>query len=123
MDFPTSDENYVTDWIASINGMTFASNLCEKSKTTVSLKRKRAKRVRRVDFVDIDYRKTTDGLLIRNLKCPNFRQKFRVPFQLFEILFKICGDNNVFQIKNLVKIPIEIKLLCCLRVLGRDDCA
>jgi hypothetical protein len=70
--------------------------------------------------------------MIRNpgLKCPNtqlgatFRRKFCVPFQLFEILVKICGDNNVFQIKDLsrVKIPIGKKVLCCFRVLGRDDC-
>jgi Plant transposon protein len=132
MDFPTIDENYVTDWIASIDGMIFAANLCKKSATTVPLKRKRAKRVRREDFDDIDYSKTTWGLLIRNplVKFPDnhlgktFRRRFRVPFQLFEILVKICSDNNVFAIKNLsrVKIPIEIKLLCCLRVLGRDDC-
>jgi Plant transposon protein len=53
-----------------------------------------------------------------------FRRRFRVPFQLFEILVRIRGDNNLFAITNLsrVKIPMKIKLLCCLRVLGRDDC-
>ena len=132
MDFPAIDENYVTDWIASIDGMIFASNLCQKSETTGFLKRKRAKRVQRDDFIGIDYTKTTWGLLIRNplVKSPDnqlgktFRRRFRVPFQLFEILVKICSDNNIFEIKNpsRVKIPIEIKLLCCLRVLGRDDC-
>jgi Plant transposon protein len=132
MDFPAIDENYATDWIASIDGMIFASNLCQKSETTGFLKRKRAKRVQRDDFIGIDYTKTTWGLLIRNPLVKSrdnqlgktFRRRFRVPFQLFEILVKICSDNNIFEIKNpsRVKIPIEIKLLCCLRVLGRDDC-
>ena len=53
-----------------------------------------------------------------------FTRRFRVPFQLYEILVDIHRDQNIFGIKNTarVKIPIEIKLLCCLQVLGRDDC-
>ena len=53
-----------------------------------------------------------------------FRRRFRLPFQLFLILVEICRDNNVFEVTNYsrTKIPIEIKLLCYLRVLGRDDC-
>ena len=42
-----------------------------------------------------------------------FRMRFRVSFQLYEILVDICRDQNIFGIKNTarVKIPIEVKLL------------
>ena len=131
MNFPDIDANYVNDWIASIDGMIFSSNLV-RNRETNPLKRKRAKRTRREEFVNIDYTKTAWGMMIRNplVKFPDnrfgkqFRRRFRVPFQLYEILVDICRDQNIFGIKNTarVKIPIEIKLLCCLRVLERDDC-
>ena len=52
-----------------------------------------------------------------------FRRRFRVPFPLFEYLVDICRDYNVFEMKNTQKerIPIQIKLLVCLRILGRGN--
>ena len=131
MDFPAINEDYVTDWIASEDGMIFCSKLLKRPEQTAP-KTKRAKRVRREEFIGIDYTKTSWGLIIRNplVRFPDnrygrqFRRRFRVPFQLYEILVQICVDKNVFGIKqpSRTKIPIEIKLLCCLRILGRDDC-
>ena len=52
-----------------------------------------------------------------------FRRRFRVPFHIFNFLCRICKLKNVFEIKDESKviIPIEIKVLICLRILGRDE--
>lgn len=131
MEFPDVDGDFVSDWIASMDGMIFCSNLVKRPDNSTA-KKQRSKRVRREEFLNIDYTRTAWAQMIRNplVKFPDnrygrqFRRRFRVPFQLFEILVKICTDKNVFGIKQptRAKIPIEIKLLCCLRVLGRDDC-
>jgi hypothetical protein len=53
-----------------------------------------------------------------------FKNRFRIPFQLYLILVNICREHNIFEVKNYLrtKIPVEIKSLCCLRVLGREHC-
>lgn len=94
--------------------------------------RKRKSPEMRQEFKDLDYTKTTWGTLIRNplVKFPDnrhgklFKRQFRVPLQLYEIIVSLCKDKNVFgeKVGSRVKVPIEIKLLCCLRVLGRDEC-
>ena len=120
MNSPDIDANYVNDWIATIDGMIFSSNLVRNTETNPP-KRKRAKRTRRKEFVNIDFTKTAWGKMIRNplVKFPDnrfgkqFRMRFRVSFQLYEILVDICRDQNIFGIKNTarVKIPTEVKLL------------
>ena len=77
-----------------------------------------------------------------------FRRRFRLPFPVFkEILIPKCEEYNIFDnerpgnhaficiyiifkftitaciLNGLGKIPIEIKILGCLRILGRDSCA
>ena len=87
MNFPEIDANYVNDWIASIDGMMFSSNLIRKRETNPP-KRKRAKRTMREEFANIDYTKTKWGMMISNplVKFPDnrfgklFRRRFRVPF-------------------------------------------
>ena len=111
--------------------MIFCSNLLNRPEG-IPPKPKRAKRVRREEFISIDYTTISWGLVIRNplVRFPDnrygrqFRRRFRIPFQLFEIHVKICREKNVFGIKqpSRTRIPIEIILLCCLRILGRDDC-
>ena len=53
-----------------------------------------------------------------------FRNRFRVPFSMFEEMIVECKDANIF---GRTQIPVEFKLLGCLRVLGRgaycDDVA
>ena len=80
----------------------------------------------------IDYQLTNWGRLISDplvndpthLKGKIFRRRFRVPFCLFKFIVSCCKEKNVFEVKDEVRsvIPIEIKVLICLRVLGRDKC-
>ena len=62
---------------------------------------------------------------IRNPKCKQgkeFRRKFRVPFPVFEkVLVPECERLNVFEVvdKSRVRVPTEIKVLTCLRILSR----
>ena len=52
-----------------------------------------------------------------------FRRRVRLPYPLYKFFLKICGDYNIFGSIYTSKIPIECKLLGCLRILGRDACA
>lgn len=52
-----------------------------------------------------------------------FRRRFRVPFPVFNYLIDVCKEKDVFEVKRNSLIPIEIKLMICLRILGRDCCA
>jgi hypothetical protein len=52
-----------------------------------------------------------------------FRRRFRLPYPLFQILVNECNQNNVFEQKYHCRIPIEAKVLACLRILGRDASA
>ena len=53
-----------------------------------------------------------------------FRRRFRLPHFIFVFLCNTCKRENIFEIKaeDRVKIPVEIKILICLRALGRDEC-
>jgi hypothetical protein len=51
-----------------------------------------------------------------------FRRNFRVPFPVFDkVLVPECNRLNVFEVHSLsrVRVPTEIKVLICLRILGR----
>jgi len=53
-----------------------------------------------------------------------FKRRFRVPFPLFnDILLPIVEKEDIFECRNVCRIPISIKLLACLRILGRDSTA
>ena len=55
-----------------------------------------------------------------------FRRRFRVPFALFDkILVPKCREANIFATisEARVRIPLEFKLLMCLRILGRGNVA
>lgn len=123
---------FLQQWIASADGMAMSTKFINLNPECDPPRQKRKSPEMREEFKYIDYTKTDWGLLIRNplVRFPDnrhgklFRRRFRVPFQLFEIIVEICKEKNIFGAKNLsrIKIPIEIKLLCCLRVLGRDEC-
>ena len=51
-----------------------------------------------------------------------FKRRFRVPFGLFmDELVPKCRDGNIFNTSedNKVRVPLEFKILICLRILGR----
>jgi hypothetical protein len=51
-----------------------------------------------------------------------FRRRFRVPFRLFqEVLVPMCKEANIFHMRYDSKVPLELKLMACLRILGRDS--
>jgi len=54
-----------------------------------------------------------------------FRRRFRVPFPIFEYVVDLCREHNIFDMNSCFKerIPIQIKVLVCLRILGRANCA
>ncbi len=52
-----------------------------------------------------------------------FRRRFRVPFPVFKYLVYLCNHYNIFDMERASAIPIELKLMVCLRILGRDVCA
>lgn len=52
-----------------------------------------------------------------------FRRRFRLPFNLFQQFVEDVRGAGIFPHKRISKIPIEFKVLCCLRILGRDSCA
>ncbi|CAM9614188.1 unnamed protein product, partial [Ectocarpus fasciculatus] len=51
-----------------------------------------------------------------------FRRRFRLPYPLFknEVLL-MCKQHRIFGKSHV--IPIEFKVLACLRILGRGNCA
>lgn len=69
---------------------------------------------------------TEPDILFRDISSKNgklFRRHFRLPFRLFEHLAQLCKFHNIFNVKRESKIPVEAKVLACLRILGRDSCA
>ena len=52
-----------------------------------------------------------------------FRRRFRLPHPLYNYLVELCVRYNIFDMKNKSPIPIELKVLACLRILARDNCA
>lgn len=90
------------------------------------------KRRRRRTEVVADFWSTSWGLLITNPTTNDdstregrlFRRRFRVPFPVFrQVLVPLCADKNIFQQRRTSAIPDEIKILMCLRILGRNSCA
>ncbi len=78
-----------------------------------------------------DYNSTPWGQLLRHpllLKPESpqykiFRRRFRLPPPLFFQLVDKCKAVNIFQtVYECIKIPFEIKILICLRILARDHC-
>jgi hypothetical protein len=55
----------------------------------------------------------------------SFRRRFRISYPLFLSLWAFCAEKNIFGIikrSNRVIIPVEIRLLICLRILARGEC-
>ena len=58
-------------------------------------------------------------------KANSFRRRFRVPYQLyFKVLVPMCKEKDIFRNNpRKFSIPIELKALVALRILGRDATA
>lgn len=52
-----------------------------------------------------------------------FRRRFRVPYPLFVSLVEEINELNLFDERYYSRIATEFKVLCCLRILGRDTVA
>ncbi len=49
-----------------------------------------------------------------------FRLRFRIPYGVFKhVLIPICIKENIFDLVRKSRIPIQFKLLVCLRIIGR----
>jgi hypothetical protein len=81
----------------------------------------------------INFNETNWGKMLNNPETqdPNstegkkFRRRFRIPYPLFkECLVPLCKEHNIFNLKKERKgiIPIELKIMAALRVLGRGSC-
>lgn len=79
-----------------------------------------------------DYWETTWGKMVKNpesyehgtLAYKKFRNKFRMPCELFRDHFiPKLEEYNVFPSKYQSRIPVEIKAMIGLRILGRGNCA
>ena len=61
--------------------------------------------------------------IVGSKQYKDFRLNFRIPIQLFDHLVDICRKYNIFEEKKQdMKIHMKYKLLCCLKILGRDLC-
>ena len=80
----------------------------------------------------INYWETKWGQMLLNplIKDPasklakKFRRRFRVPYPLFsELLVPECKRVNLFNttFENMIRVPIEFKILIALRILGRGN--
>jgi hypothetical protein len=89
------------------------------------LPKKRQKR----DLSTTKFDETAWGKLISRADVHNprtrlgklFRRRFRLPFPLFSELVSLCRGKNIFRPSKI--IPVELKVLACLRILGRGSCA
>ena len=59
---------------------------------------------------------------IRSRAGRKFRRRYRVPYPLFQQLVQLCTQHGIFPSTRKSRIPVEFKVLACLRVLGRDSC-
>ena len=108
-------EKVITEWIIRDFDKTFP----QKNKK---------KRVRRIFKKDLW--KSSWGELItcsevsdpRSYQGRIFKRRFRIPYGLFvDQIVPMCRERNIFGIKDesRVRVPLEFKILICLRILGR----
>ena len=89
------------------------------------------KRRRTIRETTLEFWESQWGKLLLNPNVGNhgsvegrrFRRRFRLPYQLFQYLCELCARENIFDMVNKSPIPMELKILACLRILARDNCA
>lgn len=92
-------------------------------------KKKKRKRLTKIDLYNTEWMLALKNPEINDEYSPvatTFRRRFRIPFIIFnDWIVPICKQYNIFNIKEetKVKVPIEMKVMIALRILGRGNCA
>ena len=110
-------------------------NICERYESAFKpIIKDITKRTRNIYNAGINFRDTPWGKLLSNplLLIPEsyfarqFQRRFRLPYPLFLELVDDAKEFNIFEMNNpystRLKIPIELKCMIALRMLGRDLC-
>ena len=100
--------------------------MIEDDEKPLSRKKRRRTVISEVNFWDTYWGQLISHPNVKNPKAKEgkqFRRRFRLPFPVFEFLVKLCEQHNIFETIYKTKIPIQAKILSCLRWLGRDECA
>ena len=146
-DSDSDEDDDMTELLMSKSGnlvrmaQQFAKRLA-KRKRSRKLKRKKPRKKRIVE-VATDWCASPWGKMLENFRIHGisnreghlFRRRFRVPFDLFRRLVTLCHEKNLFPPAKLhptsgtpidaahrALIPLELKLLGVLRILGRGWC-
>ncbi len=86
------------------------------------------RRIRGPSLTHVELDNTVWGQMLKHPDINNpesdvaikFRLRFRIPYGVFKnILVPQCVKENVFDLVRESRIPIEYKLLVCLRIIGR----
>jgi len=109
----------------------YAMNLVAKRLLLLTTEPETFKRTRKIKDYNSQFWQSECGKLLQhpNINYPRttegkrFRRRFRLPYPLFQYLVEICIRYNIFDLTNASPIPIELKILACLRILGRNNCA
>jgi len=87
--------------------------------------KKRLRRTFKINYWDSNWGRLIRAEDIRDPTSYNaklFKRRFRIPFGLFEdVIIPMCEENNIFETAHptRIRVPIEFKVLMCLRILGR----
>ena len=109
----------------------YAMSLVSKRLLLLTKEPETFKRTRKIKDYSSQFWQSEWGKLLQhpNINDPRttegkrFRRRFRLPYPLFQYLVEICIRYNIFDLTNASPIPIELKILACLRILGRNNCA
>jgi hypothetical protein len=98
-----------------------------KRRKTIEIKRRNSTNWRSVDYSTTPWMRMINNPQINDSTTregKRFRRRFRLPFPVFEYIVELCKERNIFEIKNYerITIPIEIKVLICLRIFSRGEC-
>jgi hypothetical protein len=113
-------EQDIIEWITKYSSSFYSELDTEENKS----KRQRSQNVND----DVDFSETIWGKMLQNPMISKidskigkvFRRRFRVPHKVYEWLVQEATDKNWFELKckNRMKVPVEIRVLAVLRVLG-----
>jgi len=90
----------------------------------ISKKKRQRYDEERVPFVSTNWSKLINKPQVWNPRSrigKLFRRRFRLPFPTFVKLVDKCSHHNIFPPSR--HLPVELKVLTCLRILGRGSCA
>lgn len=131
-----SDEKFMTHVVSYISQNATQFIPPEILAEVAEERKKKKKRKRKgVSISAIVFAQTTWGKLVNDPEVNDpksasgkvFRRRFRLPFPLFkEVLVPLCEEYNVFNTvegsRGRSVIPIELKIMAALRILGRGSC-